>query len=79
MKAAELTSRIDTGTEDTPYFGLALIYNALGESEKAIDYLENGVDIKEPFIKAINFQLSFEPLRSNKRFQDLLVKLGFEV
>ncbi|MGC9341472.1 MAG: helix-turn-helix domain-containing protein [Bacteroidales bacterium] len=75
----ELKSRIDAETEDTPYLALAFIYVALGESEKAIDYLEKGVEIKEPFIIIINFSPYFEELRSNERFQDLLVELGFEV
>jgi TolB-like protein len=75
----ELKSRIDAGSEDTPYFALGLIYNAMAESEKAIDYLEKGVEIKEPFITTINFRPTLEALRSNKRFQDLLIKLGFEV
>jgi tetratricopeptide (TPR) repeat protein len=75
----ELTNRIDSGTEDTPYCALGIIYNALGESEKAIDYLEKGVEIGEPFIFSINVQPSLQNLRSNKRFQDLIVKLGFEL
>ena len=75
----ELKGRINTGSEDTPYLAIALIYNALGESEKAIDYLEKGVEIREPFIYIINFRPTLEALRSNKRYQDLLVRLGFEV
>ena len=75
----ELTNRIDSGTEDTPYYALGLIYNVLGESEKAIDFLEKAFEVREPFIIGINFRPSLEPLRSNKRFQELLVRLGFEI
>jgi len=75
----ELKSRIDAGSEDTPYLAIAVTYNALGDSEQAIDYLEKGVEIKEPFIYMINFRTTLEALRSNERFQDLLVQLGFEV
>ena len=61
----ELKGRIDAGPEDTPYLAIAVIYNALRESEKAIDYLEKGVEIREPFIYMINFRPTLEPLRSN--------------
>jgi len=74
----ELINRIEARKEDTPYYALGLIYNVLGESEKALDYLEKAVEIREPFIIGINFRPSLEPLRSNPRFQELLHKLGFE-
>jgi tetratricopeptide (TPR) repeat protein len=75
----ELKSRIDNDTEDTPYQALGSIYSALGETTTAIDFLEKGYEVREPFIFLINYPPTFESLRSSKRFQDLLKKMGFEI
>jgi tetratricopeptide (TPR) repeat protein len=74
----ELIRRIDAGTEDTPYLALGILYTVLGETEKAIDYIEKSYEVREPFVFHINMRPGLDTLRSNRRFQDLLHKLGFE-
>jgi len=75
----ELTRRIDEGEEDVSYLWTGIIYYIIGKTEKAIDLLEKGYELREPFLFMINSELALESLRSNKRYQDLLREMGFKI
>jgi AraC-like DNA-binding protein/TolB-like protein len=74
----EFTRREDEGEKDVSYVWMGIIYNLLGDSEKAIDYLEKGYEHRELFLFIFNVEPTLEQLRENKRFQALLKKMGLE-
>jgi len=53
---------------------IALIYVGLGEHDQAMTWLERAYE--ERFNPSILARPSFDPLRSDKRFQDLLYRIG---
>jgi len=53
---------------------VALIYTGLGEKDQALTWLEKAYD--EHFNPSILVRPAFDPLRSDKRFQDLLRRIG---
>ena len=56
-------------------YGLALLYVTLGDHERAIDWIEQGLDSGGgPWFLAVN--PSFEPLRAHPRYQAVLQRLG---
>jgi tetratricopeptide (TPR) repeat protein len=75
----ELTRRVDAG-EHISYKWMGLLYYVLGETEKAVDFLELSYEARETFMFTINVlpEINDEELRSNPRFQALIKKLGFE-
>jgi TolB-like protein/Tfp pilus assembly protein PilF len=75
----ELIRRIEEGEGDVSYLWTGIIFNIKGESDKAIDFLWKGYEVEEPFLNMINTEITLESLRSNKRYQDLLRKMGFEI
>jgi non-specific serine/threonine protein kinase len=59
------------------YF-LGMIYTALGEKEKAIDWLEKAGQINLGILVIISVEPLFAPLRTEPRFLALLHKLGLK-
>jgi Flp pilus assembly protein TadD len=53
---------------------IALIYVGLGKNDEAMIWLERAYD--ERFNPSILVRPSFDPLRSDKRFQDLMHRIG---
>jgi len=53
------------------------IYLALGEKQKALDWLEKAYEEHDPFAVFWNVSPAFDPLRSDPRFQDLLRRMNF--
>jgi serine/threonine protein kinase/Tfp pilus assembly protein PilF len=56
---------------------VAWAYASLGEKDKAFDWLEKGYDQHDFFIHHLKVEPSFDPLRSDPRFQDLLHRMKF--
>jgi tetratricopeptide (TPR) repeat protein len=54
----------------------ARIYTGLGEKDKAIEWLEKGYDDRS--INAIKVEPSYDPLRSDPRFADLLRRMNLQ-
>ena len=54
------------------------LYNALGENNKAFDWLEKACEQREYDIIHLKIDPIYDPLRSDPRFKQLLDKLGFE-
>ncbi len=59
-------------------FYLALIYTGLGEVDLALEWLEKGYQNRVWMMVFIGMEPAFDPLRSDPRFQDLLVKMNLE-
>jgi len=57
-------------------YHLAGIYAALGEKDKALDWLERAADERSPLIVYLKVDPQFEKLRSEPRFAALLKRMG---
>lgn len=53
------------------------IYSALGDKDKAIDYLERAYEDRNWFLMMLKVEPALDPLRSDPRFQDLLRRMNF--
>jgi len=57
---------------------IAWIYMGLGENERALELLERAYEESSGGLILLNNDRLFDPLRSDKRFTDLLKKIGFD-
>ncbi len=64
-------------TSYIPPYHFALIYNGLGENEKAIDYLEKGFAEKDVRMVFLKVEPKWNNLRNEPRFIDLVKRLNF--
>ncbi|HVE55870.1 MAG TPA: winged helix-turn-helix domain-containing protein [Pyrinomonadaceae bacterium] len=55
---------------------IASVYAASGNEAKAIEWLENGLEERDPNLTWIKFDREFKFLESNPRFQRILQKVG---
>jgi len=60
-----------------PPYNIAMIYNALGENDETIQWLERGYREKEPRMVFLKVEPKWNNLRNDPRFQDLLRRVGF--
>ncbi len=65
-------------TRYVPPYNLALIYNALGESGKALDYLEKSFAEKDVRMVFLKVEPKWNNLRSEARFVALMRRMNFE-
>ena len=61
-----------------PAVSYAVIHLGLGDHQSALARLENGADRREAALAAILVHPLYDPLRAEPRFQELLVRIGFE-
>jgi serine/threonine protein kinase/tetratricopeptide (TPR) repeat protein len=61
---------------DVPSYHLAIVYIGLGEREYALKSLRKAVDDRSPGVVHLKVSPLFQDLRSDQRFQDLLVYTG---
>ncbi len=59
-----------------PPYPLASLYAALGEKDRAFEYLEKVYDERSYYVVFLNIDRVFDGLRSDARFQDLLGRTG---
>ncbi len=59
-------------------FDLAIVYQGLGDKEGALALLKEAVDAREPAdrLTGLGIDPSFDSLRSDPHFQDLLRRIG---
>jgi len=67
----EMIERTQQGEKGFPYF-IALYYQQIGASEKALDWLENHLKDRLTDYLWLKVQPEFKPLHGHKRFQALL-------
>ena len=65
-------------TRYVPPYGVALVYDELGEREKALDYLAKGVAEKDVRMVFLKVEPTWNNLRSEPRFLDLMKRMGLE-
>ena len=59
-------------------FGTAILYAQLGEKSKAFDSLEKAYEQRSLSMTELAIEPSFDPIRSDPRFQTLLRRVGLE-
>ena len=76
---AELDEMLKLSVERyvSPY-AIALIYNGLGERDKALDYLEKSFAEKDVRMVFLKVEPKWNNLRSEPRFKDLIKQMRFE-
>lgn len=65
-------------TRYIPPYNFAIVYNALGESDKALDYLEKGFAEKDVRMVFLEVEPKWNNLRREPRFIDLMRQMNFE-
>lgn len=65
-------------TRYVPPYHVALVYNALGESEKALDYLEKAFTEKDVRMVWLKVEPKWNNLRNEPRFIALMKRMRFE-
>ena len=56
---------------------IAMIYNGLGDKNKAIEYLEQAMQQHDPKLTFLKVDPKWKNLRDDPRFQDLMRRVGF--
>ena len=70
----DLTTRSKQRYVSPVYF--ARIYTGLGQKDQALEWLERGYAVRDPRMEFIAMEPTFESLRSDSRFIDLLRRLN---
>ena len=65
-------------TEYVPPGGIALLYDALGDRDKAFEWLEKAIEEHSGIFLFARVDPLFDSLRPDPRFKELLTKAGFE-
>jgi len=58
-----------------PYF-FAIVEGALGEKDRAFDWLEKGLIGRDPYLTRLRVDVAMDPVRSDARFKILLQRIG---
>jgi Tfp pilus assembly protein PilF len=58
-------------------YGIALIYNALGERDEALAWLERGFEARDHKMNLLKVDPKWKNLHGDVRFQDLVRRIGF--
>jgi serine/threonine-protein kinase len=67
-----------SATRYVPPYNVALVYNALGEGEKALDYLEKAFTEKDVRMVWLKVEPKWNNLRNEPRFVELMKRMRFE-
>ena len=79
-EAREVLNELLKSSTETyvPPYNIALAYNAVGEREKALDYLEKGFSERDVRMVFLNVESQWDSLRSEPRFVDLIKRMRIE-
>ncbi len=65
-------------TAGVPLKEIGLVYGALGDLDRAFDYLERGLETQPGTLAGIGADPSADPLKADPRWEQLLEKLARE-
>ena len=65
---------VTNGSEQS--VSLASYYLLLGDNDKALDYLEKAFEQRDSALPLVNADFCFDSLRKEKRFEEILRKVG---
>jgi adenylate cyclase len=76
--AKKIMEEVEAGKalSENDYRGMALIYAALGDNNKAFEWLEKSYDMHEESLCSMKVDPKMDPLRSDSRFNELIKKVG---
>ena len=79
-RAREMLARLErmSLTAYVPSTAFAIVYLGLGEHERSLDWLENGLAVHDPPLTSLYAHPVYDPLRAYPRFRSLLAALNFE-
>jgi len=63
-------------TRFVPPYHIALVYNKVGDKERALDWLEKAYAIRDPGMTALKSPV-WKNVENDPRFQDILRRVGF--
>ena len=75
-RALLILKRLETKKEYVSPGELAVLYLALGERERTFESLERAYAVHDSQLQFLGVDPSFDPLRSDPRFQDLMRRVG---
>ena len=75
-RAQRILKQLETGKDYVAPAELAILYAALGEREQAFASLEKAYTLHDPQLQYIGVDPSFDTLRSDPRFTDLMRRVG---
>jgi TolB-like protein/DNA-binding winged helix-turn-helix (wHTH) protein len=78
-KAFAILRSVETSGEYVAPGELAILYEALGDREKAIETLEKAFAVRDLQLQHLKVDPSFDSMRTDPRFQDLLRRIGLPV
>ena len=59
------------------YVDLAVVYARSGQKKKALDALEMAAARNDSYLRLINVEPAFDPLRDEPRFRELVKRMNF--
>jgi serine/threonine-protein kinase len=79
-EARRLLEELEEGAQKgyVPSWSFAVIYQGLGEMDKAFDWFEKAVDEHEPLMLQFNVHPNYDPMRTHPRYPALLRKMNLE-
>ena len=76
---AVLSDLLKSATETyVPPYNIAVTYLAVGERERALDYLEKGLTERDVRMVFLKVEPQWEQLRTDQRFVDLIKRMRIE-
>lgn len=74
-RASRVQAAATSGTGPVLPGSLAMVYAALGDADRAFEWLDRAVDAFDSVVFSLQYP-EFRPLRSDPRFHDLLTRVG---
>jgi serine/threonine-protein kinase len=74
LELHDLSEAPDAGTRYVSPYTIAAIHTALGDKDQAFKWLERANDERDVWLMNLKVDPVFAKLRTDKRFQDLLVR-----
>ncbi len=72
-------TKFDWMSDNRPKYMDAARFASIGDTEKAMDALEQAYAERETFLTMVKVDPRFDPLRSDRRFQNLVRKVGLQL
>jgi len=75
--ARAILARLEAANEYVSPALLAIVYASLGDNDKAIERLEHAYVKRDPLLRFIGTGYEYDGLRDDRRFADLIRRIGF--
>ncbi|UCC73831.1 MAG: tetratricopeptide repeat protein [Gemmatimonadota bacterium] len=77
-QSAEAARLLDEHRANGDPIFVALVFVAAGDSERAVESLDQALDQQSPFLNELKVEPRYDPIRSDPRFEELLRRLRLE-